>query len=265
MSLLSRHVELYEWSRGTRYWRHTTAGRPVEYDGKMYAYVPGMKRGRIGQSMEQARSALEVESPLTLDLLDEFRPFAPAEFIRLVVRRIRVNDGHVDQVWTGLLGDVMEKTHTASLRCITVMTAMSSNGLRRCWQATCPLSLYGQGLGECNVNPDDFREDVTLLLAAGTTLQAAAFAAHEDGYYDGGIVRAEINDGTAHQFVLKHVGDTLTLLTPTRVPTGAQVSVFPGCDQSMTVCNDRFGNVLNYGGQHSMPKGKHPFNGDAVF
>lgn len=265
MSLLSRYVELYEWSRGTRYWRHTTAGRPVEYDGKLYAYVPGMKRGRIGQSMEHARSALEIEAPLTLDLLDQFRPFAPADFIRLIVRRIRINDGHVDQVWTGLLGDVAEMTHTAKLRCTTVMAAMSSNGLRRCWQATCPLSLYGQGLGECNVNPDAFREDVTLLLASGIEVQAAAFAAHEDGYYDGGVMRAEFDGGTAHHFVMKHVGETLTLLTPSRVPAGSLASVFPGCDQSLAVCAGRFNNELNYGGQHSMPKGKHPFDGNAVF
>lgn len=261
MSLLSRHVELYEFNRGPRVLRVTPGDRQVVHGAFAYDPAPGLKRGRIGQSSSEARSELGLDVPLSFPLLSWFRPFSPSERVGVRLLKVRVSDGDTRILWRGNVGDIKDSTQSAQIRCQTRLATMSASGLRRCWQVACPFALYGYG---CGVNQDDYRVDATLFETSSYAVRAAVFAEYADGWFDGGFVRWQIGTDIEHRFVVRHEGDTLHLLTPQALPAGIVLAAFAGCDRSLTTCHEKFDNALLHGGQHTIPQ-DHPFDGTAVF
>lgn len=261
MTLLSREIELYEFRLGTRRWRYTDIDRDAIVEGQTFEAARGLKRGRIAQSAEESKNNLEVTAPLTLGVLDLWRPFPPMARVYLQVRRVRVSDGLVRDAWSGVVSDVEEDDHSATIRAQTLMAAVGANGLRRVWCVGCPLALYSR---TCGVNQDAFRTDAIVATSAGTSLVAPQFAAHPDGWFDGGFIRWPSGGDVDVRFVLRHIGDTLTLMTPAEIPTGTEVATFPGCDHALETCDEKFDNAHNYGGQHTIPR-KNPFDNNPVF
>lgn len=261
MSLLSRHVELYEFSRGPRMLRCTPGDRDVVHGGFTFTAQAGLKRGRVSQSGEEDRSALTLDVPNSFPLLDWFRPLPPTERVRLRLQRVRISDGNARTIWRGTVGDIKESSRGSTIRCQTLLAAIGAGGLRRCWQVACPHVLYGR---QCGVLGEAFRVNGTLILADGYHVQAAAFGEHPDGWFDGGYIRWTSGTDIEHRFVVKHVGTQLTLLTPVPAGLSGGVAAYPGCDHSLATCDTKFGNSLNYGGQHTIPR-DHPFDGNAVF
>lgn len=263
MSLFSREVELYDFSRGVTHWRYTDIDRPALVEGRTYLPARGLKRSRIMQSAEENKNNLELTAPLSLSVLELFRPYPPMARVHLKVLRVRVSDGLVKDAWSGIASDVEDVDEsTAVIRCQTLMAAVSANGLRRNWQVRCPHTLYGRG---CGVPQDDFRTDAVLSDVQGVVIKSAAFAAFANGYFDGGFIRYKAGVDDDYRFIVSHTGDTLMLLTPTLLPAGAAVAAFPGCNHVLTGdCVNKFDNELNNGGQHTIPK-VNPFDNNPVF
>lgn len=264
MSLLSREVELFDFSRGATHFRYTDIDRPVVAEGLTYLPARGLRRGRIEQSVEDNRNTLEIEAPLSLSVLDLFRPLPPMSRVLLRLIRVRVSDGLVRQSWSGVLADIEERDDKAIIRCQTLFADLGAPGLQRNWQVPCPLALYGQGPGMCNANKEAFKVPFTGALVVGNTLVAAAFAAHPDGWFEGGFIQWSDGDDVDVRFVVGHAGDTLTLLTPVLPGQVTAGDAFPGCDHAISTCDAKFGNADNYGGQHTIPA-KNPFGSDPVF
>jgi uncharacterized phage protein (TIGR02218 family) len=263
VSLFSREIELYDFFRGVTHWRYTDIDRPAVVEGLTYLGARGLKRSAIVQSAEESKNNIEVTAPFNLSVLDVFKPFPPMQRIHLKIRRVRVSDGLITEAWNGIASDVEDSNESVSIiRCQTLMAAVNANGLRRNWQVSCPHTLYGRG---CGVPQDDFRTDAVLSDVLGTVIKAPQFAAHPDGWFNGGFIRFPDGADVDYRFVLSHVGDTLTLLTPVQLPVGTPVAGFPGCNHLLTGdCSTKFNNELNNGGQHTIPT-VNPFGSDPVF
>jgi Phage conserved hypothetical protein BR0599 len=265
MSLLSREIELFDFSIGLTHWRYTDAGRDAIVEGQRYAPV-ALTRGRIAQSGEEAKNTLEITAPLDLPLLNLFRPTPPGLRLRLELKRVRVRDGLVRLGWTGHVADLDETHSVAKLRCQSLASAVETLGLRRSWQSSCPLLLYGQGPGACNADPGVHAVDVVLSDATGYTVASAAFAAFDEGHFDGGVLQWNSVLGIERRFIVAHVGTTLRLLTPTTLAIGAHVTTLPGCDHTMGPRGcAKFNNTVNYGGQPTLKGLRTPFGNDPVF
>jgi hypothetical protein len=265
MSLLSREIELFDFSIGLTHWRYTDAGREAIVEGQRYAPV-AITRGRIAQSAEQAKNALEITAPLDLPLLNLFRPIPPGLRMRLDLKRVRVRDGLVRLGWTGHVADLEDTDRLAKLRCQSLGAAIETLGLRRSWQSSCPLVLYGQGPGLCNVDPDAHAVEAVLSEAAGYTVDAALFDALDDGHFDGGVLQWVSALGLERRFIVTHAGTRLRLLTPTTLAAGSRVTALPGCDRTMGPRGcAKFRNEANYGGQPTLKGLRTPFGNDPVF
>jgi hypothetical protein len=260
VSLFSRHIELYEFGRGSERWRYTSADRAETYDAQQFV-AAAIKRGRIGQSSQDARSNLELTVPLTLPLLSVLRPYPPTERITVRWRRIRKSDGVIRGTWNGVLTDCNERQSDMVLTCQSNANAAATNGLRRCWQVLCPFAVFDR---DCALNREDFRIDGVLTAATTSTVSSTAFAAKPDGWFQGGYIMWRRGPATEYRFVTAHVGATLTLLTASPLAAGELVSAYPGCGHSLKVCHEKFNNAPNYGGQHTLPK-KNPFGPDPIF
>lgn len=264
MSLLSREIELYEFFIGNRRWRYVDIARDAVVEGATYTAAKGIKRSRFVQSPEESKNALEITAPINLSVLSLFKPYPPMARVHLRVRQVRVSDGRVRQAWSGVVSDVSDDGFVATIRAQTLMAAIGASGLRRVWQVACPLALYSQGVGACNVDPEAYRVEATVAISEGLTLKAPEFAGRVDGWFTGGFVRVWVDGEPDYRYIESHMGDTLKLLTPIAIPIGTSVDTFPGCDHSLATCAGKFNNEHNHGGQHTIPK-DNPFDSNPVF
>lgn len=263
MSLLSRHIEIYEFKRGPATFCYTSADRTIVESGQTFDPY-AIKRDRIFQSEEQGKAGLQITAPLSLPVLGLWRPFPPSERVAFRLRRIRKSDGVVTSAWMGVVSDVEEDQHTATIRCQSHLASLATNGLRRCWQIGCPHVLYGIGPGLCNVNQDDFRLDTSLTGIQGVTLESPDFADFIEGYFNGGFIRWTDGTQVEHRFITSHVEEHITVMTPSLLVPGTTIAAFPGCGHDLVSCHEKFGNALNYGGQHTIPV-VNPFGQDPLF
>ena len=122
MALLSREIELYDFSIGLHHWRYTDAKREAIVEGQRYAPTT-LTREKIVQSAEDAKNALQITAPLDLPLLNLFRPVPPGLRLRLDLKRVRVRDGQVRLGWTGHVANLDETHSVAKLRCESLAAA----------------------------------------------------------------------------------------------------------------------------------------------
>lgn len=265
MGLFSRHSELYDFARGPQHWYYTSDGGDVVYAGVTYAAQPGLKRNAIVLTQELEKAALQITVPWDFPLLAIYRPTPPSQRVTVTVRRLAKGATTAAIAWTGVVTDVSDPDeHSSILDCAGGLSQLTANGLRRKWQGGCPLTVYGSGLGQCNKPMADVRTDGTVTGGTGTTVQAAAFATHPDGWFNGGFISWQVGVATEMRFVVTHVGNTLNLLTPAVLAVGQSVAAYPGCDHTVLGGCTKLNNVPNYGGQLYLPV-KNPMGNNPIF
>jgi uncharacterized phage protein (TIGR02218 family) len=265
MGLFTRHSEFYDFARGSQHWLYTTDDRPVIYQGQTYLVAPGMKRNSIVLTQELEKAALQITVPYSLPLLDMYRPMAPMQKVTVRVFRLQSGAVNANIIWNGVLTDIQDQDeHTVVLNCAGGLSTLTTNGLRRKWQKSCPLALYGSGPGQCNLDMESKRTDGVITTASGTSIKASAFAGQPDGWFTGGFVRWQMGGATEFRFVVNHIGDTLELLTPCAITTGQAIAAYPGCDHTIAGGCTKLNNIANYGGQPYIPL-KNPMGGDPIF
>ena len=264
MSIFSPTAEIYEFTRGTRVYRYTTGDRARTVAGQSYT-AHAIRRGRIVQSMEQGKAALELTVPANLPVLELWRPYVRLDRVGIRLSRVRLSDNLVTSSWLGLVSEVDDTgERTSKIKCQSAMAAMEAMGLRRNWQVNCPHVWGSVGEGLCNVPIEDFRVDATLTDVFGLTVESPAFAPYLEGYFDGGFLRWEANGYTETAFILHHDEQQLKLHRPAPLSAGLAIKAYPGCAHTLQVCHDKFGNAVNYGGQHTIPT-ENPWGTNPVF
>lgn len=265
MGLFSRTTEMLQFTRGPQTWRYTLGDRDVVYQQQTYTRLPGAKRGRIARTADAEQAGLDVTLPISTPVVSLLAPQPTSERVGVMLLHWRSGETNARVRWIGSVAQVSLSRTRATLKCRTPFTDMAAAGLTRNWQRTCPLTLYGGGPGQCNVNRNDFRVDGTVTGGSGVTLHAAAWAAKPDAWFRGGFIEWTLPSGAKElRFITDHVGDELTLLTPASVSAGAVVAAYPGCNHTVDDCTNKFHNLDNYGGQPNIPT-INPMGGDMVF
>lgn len=161
-------------------------------------------------------------------------------------------------VWKGRVVAAKSGKQNIKVTVESVFTSMRRPGCRARYQKPCRHVLYFPG---CNLNVDDFKTAATVSAISGLELTVSTAASQADGYYKAGLV---IFAGL-YGWVESHVGNKLTLVEMINgledwlaANGSAPVDIAPGCDLSKGVCNTRFHNGLNHGGEPYLPN-KNPF------
>ena len=260
-------IELYAFTAGLKTYRYTDALLPATWETHTYAAEP-IKRGRIVMTQDLEKATLDITVPLTLPLLDLFRPNPPLQKIDVTVTRITRGVTTFDPIrgtprvlWRGTLGNIDNGMHTASLKVLTRAAAQSNTGLRRKWQKS---SAYGPYTPQGRVSLSSVRVDGTVTTVAPRSVQVPAAAGKPDGWFAGGVLEFTAAGDTLRRFIVSHVGDTLTLLTAPALPVGTAVHLYPGCDGSIDDWQAKFGDVQDFGGQPYIPT-TNPFGPAKIF
>lgn len=255
-------VELYEFARGSVFYRYTSAREDFTFDGNTYTAAT-MQRSAIESSQEVARGALNIQVARTLPIVGLFNPLPPSDVVRLTLYRQHVGDTDFVVVWMGRVLNVAWAGLQATIRCESAYSSIKRPGLRRLYQRQCPHVLYSE---KCGVDPDDFKVATTASVVSGLAVTAASLGGAPSGYFTGGYVEWAITGGALERRSIRsHVANVLTLnFPPTGLVNGASITVFPGCNHTIATCQAKFGNRLNYGGMPYIPR-KNPFDGTPIY
>jgi len=257
-------VELYTFSYGSSVWRYTS--RESDYtDASVSPNVTytsaAIGRSAIEASQEQARNSLKLTMPRSLAVAELFRVSPPTEAVALTVRRVHRGDtASVVVAWMGrVLGCAFNRA-TAELNCEPITVSLARTGLRRIYGKACPHVLYGAS--GCRLSKTDFDHATTVSAISGVTLTVGSIGAYN---YSGGFVEWVDDAGdTQRRFIESHSSTALTLLQAfVGIATSDAVTIYPGCDHTLTTCDTTFSNSANYGGWPWIPT-KNPFI-DPVF
>jgi uncharacterized phage protein (TIGR02218 family) len=266
-------ISLYLFRWGNSQWGYTSADRELLVDSVTYAPIPisddGLQQGPIGQKEFTVHMPTALPgsdgAPVDIPVVALFRSTPPSEPVFLTVRKKQFADAEAVIHWIGKVGNVV-RTEGGSQADITCRNpGLKRTGLRLTWARICPHFLFDSG---CALAKADFAitRNVTAVTGNSFTLDGADLAATP--YYNGGFIEWDADGlGTlerrgieatlgVNQYQLFGRADGITV--------GMAVTIYPGCDGSAQTCDEKFNNLVNYGGVDFMP-GKSPFDGHQVF
>lgn len=255
-----RPVELYEFLYGATAYRYTSADGDVVYGGNTYSAVP-IARGAVEATNEVARLALEITCTRELPVLEPFAVSPPEEVVLITLRRLHAGDGEAIIMWMGRVLNVTLNNAAAEIHCESVYTSLKRVGLRRLYQKSCPHVVYGTG---CGLARATYKATKTVSTVVGTTITVGSIGA-VDGYYAGGYLEWSSGGVSHRRSIHSQTGGAVVIGFP--IPGMAasdSVDLYPGCDHTLSTCNGKFGNSLNYGGMPYFPP-KNPFAGTAIY
>lgn len=267
---------LVTFQREGKVWRYTNLENDVVFQSNTFLSVP-LTMSSVTQSGDTSNEAVELSLPTDAAISVYYDQFRPSRDVAVVVRRIHMTQlpsgeftpptlpTDAPVCWVGTIANLKRPLpNQRTFVCTSLAFTMSKTGLRLTWQRSCPHFLYERG---CWVNRDLHVQPVaTVTLVNGLNIIAAEAALHPNGWFDGGYIEWQIEVGvTESRGIETQVGSTLTIFGGTDgLQSGSDFKLYAGCNRTPEHCNEKFNNILNYGGFHEM-MGKSIFDGNPVF
>jgi hypothetical protein len=218
--------------------------------------------------MEQNGNVEKQEIELTFPLSDTFAAgfLVPATAITtLTVFRGHYTDltDELRTIWKGRVVGAHSGGQTITMLGESIFTSLRRTGCTARVQRTCRHALYLPG---CNLDKADFAVSATATSINGLTVTVTEAADEPDSTYSAGMIEWNGRFG----FIASHFSTSLHLVSEIpgfedEVTDNAPVSItiYPGCDRSLTVCNGTFSNLLNNGSFAYRPP-NNPFSQSIV-
>lgn len=191
------------------------------------------------------------------DLENEFIGFPPSHVVNLILFQGHIGDEPtlVDYpaVWVGRVGAPIFENTTIAFNCVPVSTSIQRPGLRRNYQLSCPHVLYGS---QCRASKNAATVTRTVSGISNNTITISAALPQAQNKYRGGLLEWTSGGLTQVRTIvtLSGAGTVLTVRGNLRgMTTGASVKVSLSCNRLQTDCADLHDNILNFGGQPSIP------------
>lgn len=243
-------VELFKFTCGSSYYGYAaTTGQSIRFDNLMYQpeYI---HRSALHYSSDYAKDTLSVTLPATAAVANLFLGGTPEHLLKLTVYRGGKHAADFAPIWVGVVNgasfDFTGSAYSCELACETVASRMERFGLARCYQLTCPHTLYSE---RCGVNQPNYAVNRQVLTTDGFTVSINGTALADGWFTAGQLVKP---DGS-RRFIAASLGNVLTLERHLLLAAGDTVTLYPGCDKARTTCIGKFGNGVNYGGFPWMP------------
>ena len=241
----------------TTYWRYTSAGYDIVYDGETYTATPGISRSKFEENDDVLKTELRVTLPSNHTFSNLFMFYIPDGIIDITV--FRGHGTNFVQYWDGIVRTVyaIESSEVASVICGPHTDAVQAPFIIRTYERLCDVPLYGTA---CGLDPETFKVTVTPSYVSGLTIVSNDLAAYGSDYFTGGYIIADgfkrkIKSHTTSTLVLVSVAPGLEALT--------SISVYPGCDHLRATCISKFDNLFEYRGCDWIPDDE-PFSSEVL-
>lgn len=261
--LFSKPVHLFRFRMGARTWLRIADDRPRTIG--METFLPStIERSKIRDSGERAKNRITITMPVDDEIADNWRPYPPPRPVFVSCMSLDRDTLTVDVEWSGRVISPKYSYTQLELTCEQTGASARVRGRHLRWMRGCPLALYSQGPGLCNLDPDTVKMVGTLSGLSGNQATAMVFGLFPDGRLNGGFIRWTRPDGEQDvRSILNHTGTVVELLYGSdQLPLSTEIEVLPGCAHDEVDC-DSYGNGPNYGGHKYLPV-KSPFDGNPV-
>jgi len=260
-------IELLLISFLTNRWSYCTASEDIVYDGNLYVPMP-ISHDEPKSSGDASRASIDVRLPYDCPVGELFRVQPPSGVVSLTLFAIHFGDTEAKALWKGRVTNSEWERPWLVLTSENVFSSLRTPGLGRKFSVGCPLTLYRQGAGQCNVNKDAYKSTHVVSAVNGLTLSCPSASGIPYAYFDGGFATwTNVDTGFVEQRMIvgSDTSGSITLVsTPIGCVPGSPVTIYPGCDHSLATCHSKFSNSLNHGGTPFIPR-KNPFGGSTLY
>lgn len=262
-----RPIALYELRWGNVYWRYTSADVEQVYAGETYSPVSISDQGMTQGGSAENDFTVTVQSDIGIVAL--FGDSPPTRPVWMTVRRRHADDPAEDApvYWVGRIANVLRRENAAEadIRGVSIGKLLKSGGLRLTWNKNCPHCVYDSA---CRAPLAAHKYTVTVAGVSGQILSIVQPTTPSEGTFTGGFVEWDRSGtGTTELRGIEEMISSTQIKVLGRLPglsVGDSIDLYPGCDQTVSTCNDGFDNLANNGGFFFMPE-KSPFDGTQVF
>lgn len=262
----SRPVELFAITYSGATWRYTSAAQSIVLDGFTYEPIP-CSAEEIEQEIGASKNGLSFTFPHDVPFADLFRIQPPSEVVSMVMYVQHMSSpGDYVTAWKGRIVNCNWKFPWVDLVTETIASSLKRVGVRRTYGTACPYPLYST---KCGASRDTYRVNAQVLTLSDLTLSIPLTIGFADNYFAGGIL-TWTNTGMPSpesRMIMTSNGTTgiVTISAPTiGLSVGQAISLFPGCDHSISTCSTKFNNKDNYGGFPYIPL-VNPFAGSSLY
>lgn len=258
---LGAPIELFEFVYGEagQAFRYTDADTDQTYGGETYTAV-AVSRAKIETDGKLDGREVQIEVPIDSDVAELFRIFPPGRVVNAIIRQGHEGDpdNEFPVAWTGRVLEALRGEAETTLVCEALSAGMRRPGLRRHYQWSCPLALYGP---RCGATKTAIPAVVDSIAGNQITLVSGWEGVYLPTNFTGGLIEWVTDTGTESRGVLRIEGTDTVVISgvPLGLEAGDVVDVFLGCPHTLTGCADLHNNVQNYGGQPWIPDGINPF------
>jgi len=253
-----RPVTLYEFVRGDElFYRYTNADKDIHLNDAVWAAQAISDSGLSVGSGDN----MDVTVPSDNPVARLFRGVSPSRAVRIRIYRWHVDDtsGEFRTVWVGTIKEAKrEAIDRTRLVTASLASTFTRVGLRLTYGRACPYALYDHN---CTIDPVRFGVSGLVIDSLdGADIQVMSLPESlENGWFTGGYMEWQTDGITERRGLKVQDGSVIGVIGGTSgLTAGLAITLFPGCNRTISQCAEKFDNHLNYGGQPHMP-GKSPF------
>lgn len=251
-------VELFEFFAEGVYYRYVSHDEDVTTPEPLVWSSAIISRSSFSRGSELSQAEISVTTDLDLPLMDLFSAGMPEGPVQLKLYRMHLTDPDMERhlLWEGQITTRKRADKEVTLRGEIPEVSMQSLGLRKRYQTRCPYQLYSTA---CGVNKYEYAVLATVVSVDDSKTLNLSIA--DCSPFLGGYFTATISNHLKQRYISNGVGGSITTTreTPWATP-GTVLTLYPGCDKSLSNCISKFGgNHLRFGGYPYMPE-TNPFN-----
>lgn len=253
-------VYLYQLTTGSTVTRLAASPVDIVALGNTWAASP-VSHSEVDLTGDPARDSLKLTFPRTDAFALSFLKSASSRRTTVTIYRYLQDSDDYRFYWKGRVTFPQVSGPNLTLNCEPATTSLASAGLSRVFMRQCPHTVY---FGDCRVNRSAYAIPAELVSGTGTSITISVSGLLLDGVLDNGLI--EVTTTGEMRTILSNIGTSLTLRRPLpALQPSDTLAVFPGCNRTIEVCDEKFDNSGNYGGfPWMLTDGVNPWGGGSL-
>lgn len=254
-------IELYELYLEAQTYYYANAEQDITFGSQTYTAL-GIKRGKVGTHMTSKVDEINVSFDntdrafSTLFLAGDFQ--GRQLIIKKVLRGYLSDGDYYITMFDGKVDGVNVSSQLVSVRVVSWLDAVTKLYPGRSFQRQCN---YRLGDIACTIYMTAEANKQTGIATNGstsTTIQTTDLSESDDHWNNGYIkVTAGTNAGFSRPVYTFAAGATASIVLrlpfPEACDNTSQFEIYRGCAKTESDCNDKFDNIINYGGYPTIP------------
>ena len=243
-------LELYKIWHGTTYYYHTNGDVAVVFNAQTYTPAT-IKRGAAQYDSNLDANTINIEFSRVLDPMIKYIASNPVEIVWIEISRLFRDQDPLEKsiIFIGQIKSASIKGTALKVQCVGFEFFLKQPIPTLRYQPQCNWTVFNTKCSKSTAGFTITANNVTVS-SDGLEITHADFGTKADDYFKMGY----LTWGDYKRLITYHVDTLIKIRYPAEgLVTGENVAVYAGCDGSITMCHEKFDNVLWFGGDPYLP------------